>query len=156
MNTSIANPAKIADEVYGRFARIPGFDRFMHSVSLLSALASTPGWEDPSGNKTQPGAKPIGLKQWGDAQMIAGLITEAVAGAPWPEPAIDTEDCGLILLQWQASANAQLDLVLRSSLVHKAYEWTQMRDGFRSEPHRSNDPREVIASLRSVVLGAKC
>jgi hypothetical protein len=149
------NPARIVDELYRRFAAIDGFRRFMDSVSVLSSLASTPGWHDANGHPTQPGAKPIGLAQWGDAQIIAGLITEAVRGAPWPEPGVDTDDAGYILLQWKIADNAQLDLEFRHGMQHKKYTWTTIREGMKSDRYASDDPTAVIASLRSVMVGAQ-
>jgi hypothetical protein len=148
------NPTLLGQELATRFARIDGFADFMRSLSLLAGLTSTNGWQDPSGTKLYPNAKPIGLRQWGEAQIMAGIITEAVPGAPWPEPGADTDDCGYILMQWKISHNAQLDLTLRGSLVQKTYQWTQMRDGIRSEARSSNDYRDVIASLRATMVGA--
>lgn len=148
------NPTKLTQDLAARFARIDGFGGFMQSVALLAGLTSTKGWQDPNGAERFPGAKPIGLKQWGEAQIMAGIITEAVPGAPWPEPGADTDDCGFILLQWVISHNAQLDLTLRSSLVQKTYQWTQIRDGIRSEARSSNDYRDVIAALKATMVGA--
>lgn len=149
------NPTKLVDELYARFDRVPGFRRFLQTVGILADLSSTPGWHDKDGKPTSPGAKAIGRAQWGDAQMVAGLITEAAHGAPWPEPGIDTDDAGFILLQWQIADNAQLDLEYRHGSNHKRYRWTMMREGIRSERYASDDPQDVVASLRAVMVGAR-
>ena len=45
--------------------------------AILANYASTSGWEDSSGKKTEPGAKPIGMAQWGAAIVLGELCAYA-------------------------------------------------------------------------------
>jgi hypothetical protein len=135
-----------------RLHQVAGFEDFVASIGPLAMLASTPGWEDADANKTTPGAKPIGLAQWGAAIAAAGLMVEAESRAGWPIPGIDP--AGFIWLTWRIADNAELALELHADILAQTYKWTAMRDGIRV-PYKSYDPREVIASLRSVLVGAQ-
>ena len=147
----VANPARVAGDLLGRLQLIPGWRAFTQNVAPLSALASTPGWEDSDGRKTQPGAKAIGLAQWGSAMTVAAVVTDAVRGAPWPDPGIDPS--GFLWLTWRIGDSAELALELHADMNRQTYKWTSMRDG-TPRSHSSESLGDVVEALRAVMVGA--
>lgn len=152
MNVQTAmNGARMAAEVHGRLSLVPGFREFAGNVAILANYASTSGWEDSSGKKTEPGAKPIGMAQWGAAIVTAGMIAEQVPQAGMPTPGADP--LGFVWLTWEFKNGARLELELHADLLAQRYEWTNVRDGMPAR-HSSNELREVVEALRSVMVGA--
>lgn len=148
-----------------QFAKIPGWSAFVLDTAARVQLTSTPGWENGSERPietedgpvamphyTRPGAKAIGLAQWGVAISTAGLISLAVPGVS--APYADANPDGSIVLTWAFSDSEGLSLTLRANLLQQNYEWTQMIDG-APRSFTDNDPGEVIASLKAVVKSAK-
>jgi hypothetical protein len=143
---AVANPAHLPREFYGWCQTLPGWADFVNEVSVLAQVASTPGWEDDDTHKTQPGAKPIGLAQWGSAIAVAAIATHGADAVALPKPGIDP--AGFVWLTW-SGAGGELALELHANLLHQSYTWTIVRDGMPM-PHESRELRDVIEAVRSV------
>lgn len=140
----IANPARLAAGLLDQMASVPGWREFQTECAALAALAGQPGWEDSNAVQTHPGAKPIGLAQWGAAMSTAGLVSHA-AGCPYPSPGIDPT--GFIWLNWRAGAG-EFSLELHASLLNQSYKWRRIVDGMPRE-HASPRLEDVVEAVRA-------
>lgn len=160
-----ANPARLPDTLRMRMELVPGWQEFLADVGVRAQLTSTPGWENGEErtietergpvsmpHKSRPGAKAIGLAQWGVAISVAAIFADIAPEAELPYA--DADPDGSIVLTWAFTESLGLTLTLHSSLLRQTYEWTQLLDG-TPRKFTAVDPMHVIESLRTVARAFK-
>lgn len=144
-------PSSIAREA-GRRVIPPWLDALHREMGQLADTTSRLGWDrdEDALDGAKPsvtGAKPIGVRLWSEALMLAVAVALEFPDLPHVTPGADPS--GHIWLTWESGAGTRLALKLEQGLlVRYSYVWETTLWGVKSH-HRSARVRDVFEALRA-------